>query len=79
MCFQVCAETGRGYTYEKAFDLSNAFAANLRLKLKIRDGDTVSVMLPNVPDFPLVALGIIGAGGIVSTINPIYTAREYHV
>lgn len=72
----VCSETGRGYTYEQAFNLSNAFAANLRLKLKIRDGDTVAVMLPNVPDFPLVAMGILGAGGVISTINPVYTAEE---
>ncbi|KAL0879027.1 hypothetical protein ABMA27_003995 [Loxostege sticticalis] len=74
----VCSETGRGYTYEQAFNLSNAFAANLRLKLKIRDGDTVAVMLPNVPDFPLVAMGILGAGGVISTVNPIYTAHEVH-
>ncbi|KAL4715648.1 hypothetical protein ACJJTC_006227 [Scirpophaga incertulas] len=72
----VCADTGRGYTYEKAFYLSNAFAANLRLKLKIRDGDTVSVMLPNLPDYPLIAMGIIEAGGVISTINPIYTSHE---
>ncbi|RVE46831.1 hypothetical protein evm_008539 [Chilo suppressalis] len=72
----VCADTGRGYTYEQAFNLSNAFAANLRLKLNIRDGDTVSMMLPNIPDFPLIAIGILGAGGVISTINPIYTAHE---
>ncbi|CAH2041103.1 unnamed protein product, partial [Iphiclides podalirius] len=72
----VCATTGRGYSYEQAFKLSNTFAASLRLKLKIRDGDAVAVMLPNIPDFPLVVLGIMEAGGIVSTINPIYTAHE---
>ncbi|XP_053608884.1 uncharacterized protein pdgy isoform X2 [Plodia interpunctella] len=72
----VCAVTGRGYTYEQTFKLSNAFAANLRNKFKIEDGDVVSVMLPNIPDFPLVALGILEAGGVVSTINPIYTAHE---
>ncbi|XP_049875369.1 uncharacterized protein LOC126373308 [Pectinophora gossypiella] len=72
----VCAVTGRGYTYEQAFTLSSAFAANLRKKFKIRDGDTVSVMLPNIPDFPLVATGILEAGGVISTINPVYTANE---
>lgn len=72
----VCAVTGRGYTYEQAFKLSNAFAANLRNKLKIRDGDIVAVLLPNIPDYPLVALGILEAGGIITTINPIYTAHE---
>ncbi|XP_038212488.1 4-coumarate--CoA ligase 1-like [Zerene cesonia] len=74
----VCAITGRGYTYEQAFKLSNAFAANLRKKLKIRNGDTVAIMLPNVPDYPLVALGILEAGGVITTINPIYTANEVH-
>ncbi|CAB3255928.1 unnamed protein product [Arctia plantaginis] len=72
----VCALTGRGYTYADAFKLSNTFAANLRTKFKIRDGDTIAVMLPNVPDYPLVALGILGAGGIITSLNPIYTAHE---
>ncbi|CAF4831143.1 unnamed protein product [Pieris macdunnoughi] len=72
----ICSATGRGYTYEQAFKLSNTFAANLRRKLNIRDGDTVAVILPNVPDFPLVALGILEAGGVITTVNPIYTAHE---
>lgn len=72
----VCATTGRGYSYEDAFKLSHNFAANLRIKFKICDGDTVAVMLPNIPDFPLVALGILEAGGIITSINPIYTAYE---
>lgn len=78
-CFlhQVCAETGRGYTYEQAFKLSHTFAANLRQKLKIQDGDTVMIMLPNVPDFPIVAMGILEAGGVISTINPVYKPRMY--
>ncbi|XP_068628846.1 uncharacterized protein [Battus philenor] len=74
----ICALTGRGYTYEQAFKLSHTFAANLRTKFKLRDGDTVAVMLPNIPDYPLVALGIMEAGGIISTINPAYTAYEIH-
>ncbi|KAJ8719770.1 hypothetical protein PYW08_011945 [Mythimna loreyi] len=72
----VCAETGRGYTFEQAFNLSNRFAANLRTKFKIRDGDTVAVMLPNIPDYSLVSLGILAAGGVITSINPIYTAHE---
>lgn len=68
--------TGRGYTYEQAFKLSNRFAANLRTKFKIQDGDAVAVMLPNIPDYPLVSLGILEAGGVITSINPIYTARE---
>ncbi|XP_013172741.1 PREDICTED: 4-coumarate--CoA ligase 1-like [Papilio xuthus] len=37
---------------------------------------SVTVMLPNIPDFPLVALGILEAGGVISTINPVYTPHE---
>ncbi|OWR42277.1 AMP dependent coa ligase [Danaus plexippus plexippus] len=74
----VCAVSGRGYTYEQAFILSNNFAANLRKKIKLRDGDAVIIMLPNIPDFPLVALGILEAGGVISTVNPLYTAHEVH-
>ncbi|CAH2090537.1 unnamed protein product [Euphydryas editha] len=72
----VCARTGRGYTYEQAFSLSNSFAANLRKKFKIRDGNTVMIMLPNIPDYPLIMMGVFEAGGVVSTINPAYTPHE---
>ncbi|XP_063364701.1 uncharacterized protein LOC134653303 [Cydia amplana] len=72
----VCGSTGRGYTYSQGFKLSSTFAANLRGKLRVRDGDVVAVMLPNVPDYPLVALGILGAGAVITSINPIYTAHE---
>ncbi|XP_061716776.1 uncharacterized protein LOC133524678 isoform X2 [Cydia pomonella] len=72
----VCGSTGRGYTYSQGYQLSSAFAANLRNKLGVRDGDAVAVMLPNVPDYPLVALGILGAGALITSINPIYTAHE---
>ncbi|XP_050666781.1 uncharacterized protein LOC126966676 isoform X2 [Leptidea sinapis] len=33
-------------------------------------------MLPNVPDYPLVAMGILEAGAVITTFNPIYTAHE---
>ncbi|KAI8432388.1 hypothetical protein MSG28_004791 [Choristoneura fumiferana] len=48
----------------------------LRKKFKIKDGDAVAVMLPNIPDYPIVAMGILGAGGVITSINPIYTAHE---
>ncbi|XP_063385015.1 uncharacterized protein LOC134671168 [Cydia fagiglandana] len=72
----VCGSTGRGYTYSQGFKLTSTFAANLRGKLRMREGDAVAVMLPNVPDYPVVALGILGAGAVITSINPIYTAHE---
>lgn len=34
-------------------------------------------MLPNIPEYPIVTLGILNAGAIVTTLNPVYTACEY--
>jgi len=69
----VCGITGRGYTYAQAYKMSVAFAASLRKKLKMIDGDCLAVMLPNSLEFPLAAIGGIQAGCIVTLINPIYT------
>ncbi|XP_034832839.1 uncharacterized protein [Maniola hyperantus] len=72
----VCGITDRKYTYLQLYKQSQIFGASLRKKFKIRDGDIVCIMLPNSPEFPIVMLGILCAGGIVATINPMYTAYE---
>ena len=41
-------------------------------------GDAVGVMSPNVPEYAVVFHGVAFAGGVVSTINPTYTAHEVH-
>lgn len=51
-------------------------AINLRTKFKLSQGDVVGACFPNCPDFPLAALGIIEAGLIISTYNPLYTPEE---
>ena len=40
-------------------------------------GERVAVCLPNIPEFPISTLGIIEAGLIVTTVNPIYTPGKY--
>ncbi|KAL0829361.1 hypothetical protein ABMA28_004139 [Loxostege sticticalis] len=72
----VCAVTNRGYTYEQMYKLSRTFGANLRKKFNIKDGDTVALMSPNTPEYPVVSFGVLAAGGIVTTLNPIYTSYE---
>ncbi|MCF8104975.1 MAG: long-chain fatty acid--CoA ligase [Desulfohalobiaceae bacterium] len=42
----------------------------------IRKGDRVAVFLPNLPHFPAIFFGIIKAGAICVTCNPLYTASE---
>jgi hypothetical protein len=39
-------------------------------------GDRVAVMLPNVPAFPIVFYGALGAGGMVVPMNPLLKHRE---
>ncbi|MBC7662728.1 MAG: AMP-binding protein, partial [Caulobacter sp.] len=39
-------------------------------------GDRVAVMLPNVPQYPVVVAGLLRAGLVVVNVNPLYTPRE---
>jgi len=68
----VCALTGRKYTYAESRGIAYRFAASLR-KMGFKSGDTLAVVLPNIPEFPLVLLGGIEAGCIVTTVNPGFT------
>ncbi|XP_050666783.1 uncharacterized protein LOC126966677 [Leptidea sinapis] len=74
--FTVCASTGHGYTYAQTHKMSVQLAASLRLKLKLQNDDTVAIILPNVPEYPCVSLGVLEAGCIASLMNPAYTADE---
>ncbi|GBP88154.1 4-coumarate--CoA ligase 1 [Eumeta japonica] len=68
-----CAETKKKYTYEQLWDLSARWATVLQ---RLDAGDTVAVMLPNCPEFPVLALGALQAGRKVTTLNPIYKEFE---
>ncbi|MCU0870559.1 MAG: AMP-binding protein [Burkholderiales bacterium] len=53
-----------------------AFAAYLQNRVGVRKGDRVAVMLPNTLDYPVAMFGILEAGAIVVSVNPLYTPRE---
>ena len=42
----------------------------------IEPGDRVAVMLPDVPAFPIVFYGALGAGAVVVPMNPLLKSRE---
>ncbi len=65
---------GKCITYQQLDQLSEQFAAFLQSKLKT--GDTVALMMPNVLQYPVAVLGVLRAGMIVTNINPLYTPRE---
>jgi long-chain acyl-CoA synthetase len=66
---------GRQLTYAELDDASARVAALLQGS-GLRVGDRVAVMLPNVPQFPVVYYGVLRAGGVVVPMNPLLKARE---
>lgn len=63
-------------SYAELDRLSRDFAAYLQSGLGLRKGDRVAVMMPNVLQYPIALFGILRAGLIVVSVNPLYTARE---
>ncbi|MDP1654771.1 MAG: long-chain-fatty-acid--CoA ligase [Hylemonella sp.] len=66
---------GKEQTYGETDHLSRAFAAYLQ-GLGLVKGDRVAIMMPNVPQYPVVVAAILRAGLVVVNVNPLYTARE---
>ncbi|RVE46832.1 hypothetical protein evm_008540 [Chilo suppressalis] len=70
------AETKKSYTYDQLSKNMAAFATSLHKKLGLKSGDVVAIMLPNSPEFVVVAFGSLQAGCVVTTLNPIYKEHE---
>jgi long-chain acyl-CoA synthetase len=66
---------GRTISYAELEQLSNAFAAAL-VKLGVKKGDRVALLLPNTPQLVLALLGAWKAGAIACPENPLYTEDE---
>ncbi|KAA8528966.1 hypothetical protein F0562_033546 [Nyssa sinensis] len=69
------AVTGKEYTYGEVVRDIRRFAKALR-SLGLRKGKVVVVVLPNVAEYAIVALGIMMAGGVFSGANPSAHASE---
>lgn len=54
---------------------SRQFAAYLQ-SLNLPKGSRVAVMMPNVLQYPIVAVAVLRAGLVLVNVNPLYTARE---
>lgn len=62
-------------TYSQVRNTADRIAAFLHDR-GIRKGDRVAIYLPNLPHYPPIFFGILKAGGICVTCNPLYTASE---
>jgi long-chain acyl-CoA synthetase len=67
---------GTVLTYDDIDRLSARFAAYLLGELKLKKGDRVALMMPNVLQYPIAIFGVLRAGLTVVNVNPMYTPRE---
>jgi long-chain acyl-CoA synthetase len=86
--FSILDETAREYpnqTYTLFNDAARTFAqakdaadrvANFLASRGIKPGDRVAIFLPNLPHYPEIFFGILKAGGVCVTCNPLYQASE---
>lgn len=67
---------GKHWTFADVDRASAQFAAYLQHELKLAPGDRVAVMMPNVPQYPVAVAGVLRAGMVLVSVNPLYTPRE---
>ncbi|HEX6571737.1 MAG TPA: AMP-binding protein, partial [Steroidobacteraceae bacterium] len=66
----------RTLTYGDLDELGARFAAYLQQVARLRRGDRIAIMLPNVLQYPVAILGAFRAGLTIVNTNPMYTPRE---
>ena len=66
---------GRAFTFQQIDTASSALAGYIQT-LGLSPGDRVAVMLPNIPQYPVLVAAILRAGLVVVNVNPLYTPRE---
>lgn len=66
---------GKDISFGQTDVLSRAFAAYLQGQ-GLAKGDRVAIMMPNVPQYPVVVAAVLRAGFVVVNVNPLYTPRE---
>ncbi|HRB14957.1 MAG TPA: AMP-binding protein [Nitrospira sp.] len=68
---------GARLSFRELNDLTTRFAHGL-LRLGVKRGDRVALMLPNIPQTVIAYYGVLKAGAIVAPMNPLYVEREIH-
>jgi len=67
--------SGRTMTFAQLRGAIQVFAGGLAAR-DFGPGSTLALMAPNIPEYAVVFHGSAYAGGVVTTINPTYTANE---
>ncbi|KAK3300342.1 uncharacterized protein B0H64DRAFT_333715 [Chaetomium fimeti] len=71
-----CDETGRSYSWADLRSASIEFGKGLKATWGWEKGDVLAFYTPNSIDTPILTLGALWAGAIVSPANPLYTVDE---
>jgi long-chain acyl-CoA synthetase len=66
---------GAVITYREMDQITDQLAAGIAA-LGIKKGDRVGIFMPNTPQFVITFFAILKAGGVVVSVNPLYSARE---
>ena len=67
--------SGRTIPFGELSDLIHRLAGGLAAK-GFGPGSTLALMAPNIPEYAVVFHGAAVAGGVVTTVNPVYGAEE---
>jgi len=67
---------GTSLTYGELDRHSAAFGAWLQQSAGLKSGDRISIMLPNLLQYPIAMFGALRAGLVVVNTNPLYTVSE---
>ncbi|NNC75007.1 MAG: AMP-binding protein, partial [Acidimicrobiia bacterium] len=67
--------TGRTLTYGQLYGAILKTAGGLRAR-GFGKGDCMAIMAPNIPEYAIAFHAVAAVGGVVTTINPTYTAEE---
>lgn len=66
---------GKHFSY-RDIDLASKKLATYLQSLGLEKGARIAIMLPNIPQYPIALYGVLRAGYIVVSVNPLYTPRE---
>ncbi|CAH1261574.1 ACSF2 [Branchiostoma lanceolatum] len=67
--------TGRSYTFSELKDLIRRLSSALT-RLGFKQQDVLALYAPNLPEYAIVLFAVTAVGGIMTTVNPLYTVGE---
>jgi len=67
---------GQTLSYGEIDQLSRRVASYLQKRLKLRAGDRIAIQLPNLIQYPVVAIAAMKLGLVIVNTNPMYSVRE---